>query len=149
MSMMPSEQHTEPTRYLAAACSFAVHRGLYHLAACISYIGMISEAMKEGSLWTNEPIEDFMVLSSCFRVLFPLPQWFCWFLWDTCRTPFVWGPWWVAICRRKSPPWWGKKRLRKWKLPKKHLVGRVILYLAPMIGCVFFWQRSSKPNRLF
>ena len=50
MSMMPSEQHTEPTRYLAAACSFAVHRGLYYLAASISYFGMISEAMKEGSL---------------------------------------------------------------------------------------------------
>ena len=148
MSMMPSEQHTEPTRYLAAACSFAVHRGLYHLAACISYIGMISEAMKEGSLWTNEPIEDFMVLSSCEGFV-SVAQCFCWFLWDICRTPFVWGPWWVAICRRKSPPWWGKKRLRKWKLPKKHLVGRVILYLAHMIGCVFFWQRSSKPNRLF
>ena len=108
--MMPSEQHTEPTRYLAAACSFAVHRGLYYLAASTSYIGMISEAMKEGSLWTNEPIEDFMVLSSCGGFVSVGSMVFADFCGTFVATPFVWGPWWVAICRRKSPPWPGGKK---------------------------------------
>lgn len=86
-----------------------------------------------------------MVLSSCEGFV-SVAQCFRWFLWDICRTPFVWGPWWVAICRRKSPPWpGGKKDPGSEPLPEKPgWEGNLYTLPHDRMRFFFFWQRSSK-----